>query len=91
MELLHHARFAKQVADSVRCLRTVLKPCQCFIFIDLNNSRLFNRVVVTDLLDKTTVTWGTGIRYHYAVERSFVSTHTFQTNTNCHLKIHLLQ
>ena len=51
-------------------LRADLQPLQGFLFVDLHCSRISQRVISTDLLDKSTVARRTGIRYDQAIERS---------------------
>lgn len=90
MEFLHDAGFAQQVANGIGRLRAVLQPFESLFLVDLNLRWRSDRVIDTDLFDEASVARRAGIGNDNAVKRSFVSTHTFQTNTNCHVNFHLL-
>ena len=85
--LVEYALVRKNRTAGVRGLRAFHQPIQSPFEIELDRSRIRNRVVGTQFLDEFAITWRSAICGNDMIERrSFLSV-TCQTNFNSHLLV----
>ena len=53
-------------------------------YVDMDVSRIFAGIIVTDFFDEAAIAGIAGISYDYTVERSFFGAHSFQSDLSCH-------
>ena len=65
---LHHDALVLQDCPACVCrLRAVLQPSQCLLEVDVDCCRVSERIVYSDLLNESAITWRPAICYHHVV------------------------
>ena len=84
MRLVNDAVLLEKSLNSLCGLCAVLDPGLSLVSVDLNLYGLRDGVVVTDLLDESTVSGATAVCNYYALEGSLLSAHSSKSDFYCH-------
>ncbi len=89
LEVLHqvHTFAAQNVTYSISGLCAYLYPVQCTVEIQVYRGRIGVRIVRTNLLSETTITWCTSVGDDDAVESIAFTTTALQSDFCCHFLI----
>src|SRR5690606_26141874 len=85
VDLFQNSRLAEQAAHRVRRLCARRQPLEGFFLVDLDLSRIRERIVISDLLDQPAIPVRAGIRHPLPVEGLFLGFHALQADSNGNL------